>query len=246
MASEFAPPLKWRHFQTPKRDLAIEQMEDVVHGNEHAGSFAVADGATQTLFAGRWATLLTERFVAEPIFPVSPDEWAEWLKPIRRCWWDEIREVSLPWYAEHKLPGGAGATLVGLCLRSDQTWQALAVGDACLFLWRNGGLVESFPISDPTAFHNRPQLVSSLAPATELLPLAAQGHWQSGDCFLLMTDATAAWFLAETTAQRSPWPSLERLLSTDESTSEPLAEIEQLRQSLALRDDDVTLVLIEV
>ena len=211
MTSGFTPPLRWRQYQTPKRGLSTTEMEDVVRGDEQSGCFAVADGATQTLRAGRWATLLTERFIAEPIFPASPDEWAEWLKPIRQQWWQEIREIQLPWYAEHKLPDGAGATLVGFCLRTDQTWQALAIGDACLLLWRQDELVVSFPISDPTAFTNRPSLISSHAEATELLPQAANGTWQAGDRFLLMTDATAQWFLAETTAQRPPWPAIEVL-----------------------------------
>ncbi len=246
MSSGFTPPLRWRPYQTPKRGLSPDEIEDVVWGDGQSGCFAVADGATQTLFAGRWATLLTERFVADPIFPSSPGEWADWLKPIRQQWWREIADVSLPWYAEHKLPEGAGATLIGLCLRPDHTWQALAVGDACLFHWRGDQLFRSFPISDPTAFHNRPQLVSSHAPSAERPPQDADGLWQPGDRFLMMTDAAAQWFLAETTAQREPWPTVNRILDIHDSPPEQLEEIERLRDSLALRDDDVTLVMIEV
>ena len=61
-----------------------------------------------------------------------------------------------------------------------------------------------------------------------------------------MTDATAQWFLAETTAQRSPWPAIEVLLNAADSTAASLEVINQLRESQQLRDDDVTLAMIEV
>ena len=62
------------------------------------------------------------------------------------------------------------------------------------------------------------------------------------DRILLMTDALAQWFLAETEMGRRPWAALGRLTTPEQFS----AFVDCLRAGGAMRNDDVTLVSLEV
>ena len=61
-------------------------------------------------FAGLWARLLAEGFVAAR----RPRDLAGWLGDARRRWAAEVMGLELPWYAEMKREQGAFATFLGL------------------------------------------------------------------------------------------------------------------------------------
>ena len=53
----------------------------------------------------------------------------------------EASGLSKSWYAQEKLSGGGHATFLGVSIRmvaGDPSWEAIAVGDACLFLMNHG------------------------------------------------------------------------------------------------------------
>jgi hypothetical protein len=164
---------------------------------------------------------------------------------LRRLWWDEIASRNLPWYAEHKLDAGAAAAMVGLAILPDATWRAIAVGDSCLFHIRAGELIRAFPLSRSDEFDNRPELIESRPPATESEPRQISGELQAGDQLLMMTDAVARWFLSEAEVHHIPSPVIQRLFDLHDSPDQQAAEINQLRTSHVLRNDDVALQLIE-
>jgi hypothetical protein len=151
----------------------------------------------------------------------------------------------LPWYAEDKFEQGAFATFLGLSV-GESAWRAVAVGDSCLFQVRGGALVRAFPLEDAADFGNQPRLVGSRATpaAVEQQQVLAEGDCRSGDLFLLMTDALAEWFLRRAEAGGKPWEAVERLL--DEADNDFTAWIESLREGEALRNDDVTLVAVQL
>src|SRR5262245_41132578 len=136
-------PLRWHAFHQPKRGHSEEEYEDAFAGHGARGRFAVADGASESSFAGMWAKLLVEGFVREPD---NPWEDPGWLEPLRQKWAAEVADRPLAWYAEVKRQEGAFATLLGLALRRPSHWRALAVGDSCLMHIREGGMFSSFPI----------------------------------------------------------------------------------------------------
>jgi hypothetical protein len=242
------PPLRWQAFARPKRGNSAADYEDAHAANPRSGRFAVADGATESSFAGIWATALTEGYVQAPAGQTGRG----WLAPVRRRWAAQVDPLELPWYAEDKREQGAFATFVGLALSPADSsgtgeWRALAVGDACLFHVRGEKLISAFPIRNADDFDNRPSLIGSREKsdgAAGLSARRAKGRWRSGDQFFLATDALSEWFLKRHGDGRKPWGTLNRRLGGP-SPDEKLGEwLEEQRDAQAMRNDDVTLLVI--
>jgi hypothetical protein len=209
---------------------------------------AVADGATETSFSGLWAALLTGAFVEGRLDEPHP----ETLTALAVEWQAEIdartRGKPLPWYAEEKLQSGAYSSLLGLRLTPEGGWRAISIGDSCLFHFHKARLVQSFPFDDPAQFNNRPALLSTRADRNRgLLTAVAEGTCVPGDCFWLMTDALAHFFLSQyTSLPEWQWAVLRNQflrLKSQESFSFILSE---LRQRQVCKNDDVTLLRVRV
>ena len=152
-------------------------------------------------------------------------------------------------------------------------WQAIAVGDTCLFHTRGAALLRAFPLDDSQQFSNAPKLVGARTPAEEVLNRCLvwpDGRGQPGDRLWLMTDALAQWCLAAHEAGGNPWAELDTLLpspargrgAATKSPGEGMLPspacgsgaggegsvfadwIEGLRSTRGLRNDDVTLLAI--
>src|SRR4051812_17832075 len=131
--SRAEPTPRWTVLCLPKRGNAENEYEDAWAADPTRGRFAVADGASETSFAGRWAQLLTEAFLEAE----RPTGVAAWLAGPRERWEAEVMGLELPWYAELKREQGAFATLLGVGVRLPAQgrpgkWRAVAVGDSCL------------------------------------------------------------------------------------------------------------------
>ena len=230
-------------FRAAKAGSTAEEWEDAFCYDPDQGRFCVADGASESSFAAAWARLLAEGFVARP-----PDgsTLRDWLRPLQAEWARGTRGRELPWYAEEKARSGAFSSILGFCLEPhDGVWRALAVGDSCLFSVRENRLAASFPFSNSGEFHSRPMLLSSADRANAGIASAvreAEGEARSGDLILLMTDALAAWFLAEAELGRRPWAVLERIATQEEFGT----FVDLMRAGRSMRNDDVTLLKIEV
>ncbi len=200
---------------------------------------AVADGATETSFSGSWARLLAEAFVARRLDRPTPAALAmpAVIAPLAVAWRAGIeartRDKPLPWYAQAKLEQGAFSSLIGLTIRASGTWQALCIGDSCLFHVRPHQAIWAFPYYLPEQFGSRPTLISTdLAVNAGVQPQNARGRWQEGDFFLLMTDALAHFFISQ--------PRLRRQLvaAPDQAHFEQI--VTQARADHLCRNDDVT------
>jgi hypothetical protein len=196
---------------------------------------AVADGATESVFARAWATRLVRGFVED-----SPTTAAAFRDAVSDCQ-DEWRAAATeratdrPWYVAAKAAEGAFAAVLGLSLHPDGRWQAVSVGDCCLFHLRDGTLLRSWPVDTAEAFTNRPALVPSRSDRDVPSPEATTGSWQPGDRFLLATDAVAAWLMGE---------DLEAVSRLD---SEAFRDrVAAARDDGALRNDDATLLVLEL
>lgn len=213
---------------------------------------AVADGATETSYAGIWAKQLVRYWCKKgPATVFDPDGFRD----LQQRWSTIVRKRSLPWYAEEKIRLGAFAALLGLVLYDDAHregrcghWQAVAVGDSCLVQMRGEEVLVRFPLAESAAFTNRPHLLSSNpAYAARVVDHVRNmdGSWQAGDAFYLMTDALAWWFMREAEEGQTPWRVLRDLNTSDEV--KPFREwIEALRAERAMRNDDVTLLRVEI
>jgi hypothetical protein len=220
--------------------------------------FAIADGASEGMLSGAWAKILVElhcRFEwaggsVQKFLESAYGDWKSFTSEYLRG--RETRQSPVQWYEEPGFEEGAFSTLLGLTLtgaspdRSGE-WTARAVGDSCLFQVRDNALVRTFPVEHSSDFNNRPVLLASNPDRNgQALSAARQmsGTFESGDVFYLMTDALARWALKEEEEGRKPWGVLRDHGTRD--TKVFRAWIAALRQDRELRNDDVTLIRIDL
>lgn len=157
----------------------------------------------------------------------------------------------LPWFAEEKARSGAFAAFVGLSfLESHRNlhWQAIALGDACLIIWRQNTIIKSFPLEDPEDFGFRPVLLPSNrnGQQTTLEKVEIRSALvEPGDSFFLLTDAIAAWFLRTARSAPEEITRLEQMLHS--GAHDGLAGlVDEARSNGSLRNDDVGIVRVQV
>jgi hypothetical protein len=230
----------WVLFRLPRRGRAVDECEDAAAGNLEQGRFAIADGASESVQAGLWARLLVESFVAAN----GEAAWNALLDRARQSWTSAVPlpAVELPWYLEVGLRQGAFATFLGVAI-GESEWDALAIGDSCLFQLRGDELVAHFPVDRSGDFGNSPWLIGS-RPQSSVPMVHRRGQWQSGDRLWLMTDALAQWFLSEIEAGRQPWDRLGRHVA--EGGGGFSGWVEDQRGLRRLRNDDVTLLAVNL
>ncbi len=228
-------PIKYWTFAVPR--VGAERTEDAVavQGDGWPVSAAVADGATESIFAGAWAETLAQGLAAadattEDAFAAAVPDW-------QAAWQSDVAERASggPWYVDAKAEEGAYAAVLGLSLRPDGRWRAVSVGDCGLFHLRNDTVQRVWPVEDPDSFSNRPTLLPSRADRSGPTPETTNGGWQPEDIFLLATDAVAAWLLRTDPAQG---------INFDEETFRE--RVVSAREEGTLRNDDATLLILEI
>lgn len=223
-------------FRLPKHGSTRAEYEDAIAWSRSQRRFAVADGASASAFARLWAQLLVRAYVRGQL---NASRLEDDLAPLQARWSEDVEQRDLPWYAAEQARRGAFAALAGLTLNPGGAWNALAIGDCCVFQLRGTELLTATPLTDAEAFDNQPLLLGSRAPANQQLRCAgaiveSAGEWLPGDTFLLMSDALAAMFLRADAA-------LDAL--TFERTATGFHQwVCELRAQRALRNDDVSLL----
>jgi hypothetical protein len=183
-------PLEWVTATLPKAGLRPEENEDAVAADAAKMRFAVADGASEGWQSRAWASRLAGGFLHHP---PTPADFARWLAAARK--WSPPAAAGT-WYAEAKSEQGSFATLLGLELRrpadgAGLAWRAIAVGDSCLLVVRDGRVETAFPVSSADGFGNRTPLIPSSSAAACPWPQWMAGRAAPGDLMLLATDAVA-------------------------------------------------------
>jgi hypothetical protein len=219
--------------------------------------FAVADGATESSYAKIWAKQLVRSFC---IGKLDAHNICEYLPSLQRRWSMIVNKRvtaqgrALPWYVWEKVRVGAFAAILGVSIDEDLpgyscgNWRAIAVGDSCVVHMRGGQVLTRFPLDNSASFSSHPKLLSSNPDhnesALDHLHII-EGTWKSEDTFYLMTDALACWFMKAIELGQTPWTVLRSL--------EPNPQIEffrdwvdELRASKAMRNDDVTLLRVNI
>jgi len=244
-----------RAFWLPRRGNNLDEYEDAIALKDASGRYALADGASEGCFTGLWARLLVEDFVSRAEVNVS--RWLSSLFAVQERWDKDVGARKLDWDADYWVEQGAFAAFLGLVLTSAEAkepqgsckWQAVAIGDTCLFHTRDSVLLSAFPLDRSDQFGNRPQLVGSRMPAATVSQrqrLWNDGCGQRGDRLWVMTDALAKWCLTEHEAGGDPWRELESLLASPQEGDHFTPWIESMRDSGSLLNDDVTLLTIHL
>jgi hypothetical protein len=244
-------PRRYQALWLPRRGHRSDEYEDAFAVNEVAGRFAVADGASEGCFTGLWAKLLVNHFVNDSASPV--EEWARTLATPQEQWNTNIHVEKLPWYAQEGAERGAFAAFLELAFTGESgnafSWQAVAVGDACLFHTRQESLLRAFPLEQSEQFDNFPVLIGSHSPPESVREKQSHwsdGHGYAGDRLWMMTDALAHWCLSSIESGRNPWRQLHSIISQPDPQDAFVTWIDSLRDCNQLRNDDVTLMLIEL
>lgn len=212
----------------------------------------ISDGASEAAFAREWANVLAEAFVARTpdLGSLTEECLLDWLALAQEEWHAQVPWDRIPWHGEAKARAGSFATLLGLTIGATPgnsrrlVWHAVAVGDSCLFVVRDGRLILSFPLEDAALFNNSPSLVCSNPHNMGELWGNVQrrgGECVIGDSIILATDALACWFLERNAGGEKPW---ETILALDQGTWSDWVE-EQRRTGL-MQNDDTTAVIIRV
>lgn len=229
------PTVTARHLSLPKSDEAsVSEDAAAVRTDAWPLRAAVADGATESAFAARWADVLVHGMLDHA---ATPEALVAALPDWQAHWWDEVEAQlpSAPWYVQAKAKEGAFAALLGLELRREGRWRAVTVGDGGLFQLRHDTVHATWPTADPDAFTNRPALLPSRPNRSPPTPKATTGTWAPGDAFLLVTDAVAAWFLRTDPLRARHW--------SPEAFREA---VRAARADGALRTDDATLLILQL
>jgi len=260
MASTEIIPYRVRAFQVPKEGQDPKDCEDAfrLRGLPTAWDgapttlpvrrlrAAVTDGATQSSFSRLWARLIASAAI-ETGAPLSKcNSLLQKLSRLARVWRQEAERTlpaERPWYVEDGLDRGAHSSLLSLDIDRGR-WQAVAVGDTSLFQIRNGAILRAFPLEHPEDFDQRPWLLSSISGKNRGLASrirTTEGRAQSGDTFLLATDALSRWFLAS-----EGWREMLRLCE-DGCDHQAFADlVDEERRAGRLEDDDSTLLVARI
>ena len=258
-------------FWVPKRGSSAQEYEDAAWVGPHGqGSgelqasgltIAIADGASESVLAGRWARLLVDVFGTNKAARTRSAFTTAYRTAVAG-WDDSVAEYTrerekrgspIQWYEEPGLAKGAHATILVAEFRDGRagrapSWSAAALGDSCLFQIRDELLYASFPMSDAAFFTYQPPLLGSRGIDDAVLRRhikVTTRDWERGDSFYLMTDALAAWFLRIIEDGGRPWEPL-RDMDTLDAEFEFGDWVERQREQGHINNDDTTLIRLDM
>lgn len=243
---------KIRSFQIPKLGLSEAECEDkssLSSQNTSQLRIAVADGATESLFSDVWADILVNSYLEQGTELFTPSA----LESSSQKFVQNINQLILQmpetrhWFMYEKLDRGTHATLAAVEISHPETINIFTVGDSCVF-WRNGNTtnVEMLPKLSPNDFGSFPASICHIATtwiSLEKKIAKLEVSFEASDSFhiAICTDALACWLATELqNGDTSAWEKLFQL-SDDVSFTNFIAV---LREQSKIRNDDVTLVLI--
>lgn len=245
-------------FSLPKAGNRKDEYEDAygssifVNKDTAYYRYAIADGASESSFADIWADMLASGYCNGKF---NDKQIHKSIAKLSKAWKGKLNTKDLPWYAQEKLNNGAFSTLAGITFRltdaSSVAFDAVAIGDSCIFQIRGDKIIAFFPLGSVADFHNRPVLISSNA-ANNIHLKGFVKKWsgaaQAGDSFLLMTDALACWILTRYEEDISVIKKIHGLACEHDFIHLVQAERKLIYRdgSFYLRNDDVTLIRVNL
>jgi len=240
-------------FSLPKIGEAEKNIQDRLACNAEKGLAAIADGAGSSLYPGQWAEILVQAFCQDrgnPIDKVRKSP-GRWLKPLQEEWrqyyLEKLRSPNRKWWqGGSSLKDRGSSTFLGLKLQhrensSPNNWQAVAVGDSCLFkLEQETQQLISFPLQNSEDFKSVTPCFQSLPESASSRPHFQAGTYETGDRFLLSTDALSQWLLQDYENQGSDWKAVFEL----QTQADFVKFVRQLRKNKQIKNDDTTAILI--
>jgi hypothetical protein len=239
--------LQVNSYYATKAGNSATEWEDACGHSEQRGLAAVSDGASSSYRARQWAVRLTEDWIERPS-KLDPQQFESWVHHSSQRMGaasgpDDGGGGETAWYVGEAERRGSFATFLGVRFSKSATraaWNAIAVGDTCLFHVRGGDLLRAFPLSDPDEFSTTPPLLSSEQYRDShggTQAVCASGDLEPGDIVLLATDALSEGALLADTHEQPIWKALSNV---SHQTFDSL--VSSLRDACLVKNDDVTLV----
>lgn len=238
-------------FSMSKLGNKSQDCEDSFAWNPRNLMFAMADGASSSVFADIWARSLVETAVKvmNDISGEMGNSAMELISKARVRWYSSISWNSLPWFLKNKAVSGSYSTLLLLHLSpmaSSYRFSSFAVGDTCMFIVRGTSAIESFPVTDPREFGNSPNLIwsgkGSPLPVSIRVQvphyITKEGIAGPGDRIIMATDALAKWIMEGN--------SVSDLLNALQDHQEIRLFLTREINSKRMRNDDIALAEISV
>lgn len=220
----------------PKSEKSLEECEDVY--GSLGFRFAISDGATEYIGSQLWARTLITSFL-HGFDPFDAHVW----EFNSRQWEIACKSLysSSSWFGGEKIKKGSAATFLGIVFNDNLNFRAVAIGDSCAFHFREGKLINSWPMTDPGEFNSNPTLL--FTNHTPARPLVWQGSCLKNDSVVIATDALSKWMMELNATGDNP------LAILKEGSKDGMNQfIYDLRKSgkPKLDDDDVLAVLIQL
>jgi len=243
------------HFTMPKIGEQETDIQDFCSRSTDGSLAAIADGASTSLWPREWANILVEKFCCHNQGSIASihERWEDWLHPLQEEWRQHSlkmkKDPTIPWNVQGSREKDHGsATFVGLKLQppnqaGEKIWEALAVGDSCLFqIKANSYEPVAFPLDKSEQFTTVTNCFHSLPEYKSYQPAYKHGLYEEGDIFFLATDALAEWILNDCENLTDRWKKLTSVATQAEFTN----FINQLRDDGLIKNDDTTLLRLKV
>lgn len=239
-----------RSFRIPKDGFSEEECEDnsAISSDDSATlRVAVSDGATEGIFSNIWSELLVNGYIENGSQIFEPSQ----LKLVHN---EFVQKASLSignmretthWFMYEKLDRGTHATIAAVEFFDSETIHVSTVGDSCVF-WHDGNEICMLPELSSKDFGSFPNTVCHLPKTWQSLKqkivkkeISFHNHFQIALC----SDALACWLVQKLREHNEPqiWENIFQLLDLNSFKE----VIQELRVRKEIRNDDVTLVLID-
>jgi hypothetical protein len=222
------------------------ECEDSISFNLKKKRFAIADGASSSMFSDVWASCLTSNVIdlETDLFTNASDLFHILLPIAREEWYSRVEWNNLKWFQTNKSFQGSYSTLLYLEIKRIEErylYRALCVGDSCMFVLGPGGTFYSFPYKKASQFNNSPKLIwtgrkTQTNNLDKLLPdfVTTGGYITEKNEIILATDALSKWLI-----ETHNFSILRDLVVNDSGMRDYLSnEIDAKR----MRNDDISLI----
>lgn len=231
----------------PKVGNEENEQEDSFLIDSQKSRFVVSDGASSGIYSKLWADLLTKNFIDhEEILDSNsdPQKFLENIVNKSRIDWKAKIPTDLKWPASEKILEGSFATFLAVQfhdnISNSRNWNALSVGDSCLFKVKDGKITESFPIHEASEFNNSPHLITSNFNSYQEHIQFSSGTLAVGETLILATDSIAKWLFQENESTDS----LSQTLDFISKLEDKRKYFEDLVNNKIVHYDDLTLIVL--
>ena len=130
-----------RTYRLPKLGNSDEECEDAFSSNGSFSRMAIADGASDSIFSGVWASSLVDEFsrIEGRLHDDTGQVLSQLITAARNAWYDRINWKKLSLFVKNKAIKGSFSTFLGVEIEKTPggyVVYASAVGDSCLITRR--------------------------------------------------------------------------------------------------------------